>query len=89
MDKLVEIFCDVDDFCRLFIPQWKKQLLGDGKIKRQRASRLSVSEIITIIIHFHQSHYRDFKNYYLHYVCRHLKSYFPHLLSYSRFIDQS
>lgn len=86
MDKLIQLFCDVDDFCRFFIPQWKKQLLGDGKIKRQRASRLSMSEIITIMIHFHQSHYRDFKNYYLHYVCRHLKSYFPNILSYSRFI---
>lgn len=43
-------------------------------------------EVMTIIIHFHQSHYRDFKNYYLHYVCRQLKSYFPELLSYTRFL---
>ncbi len=39
-----------------------------------------------IIIHFHQSHYRDFKNYYLNYVCRELKVYFPNLLSYTRFL---
>ncbi len=77
MDKLIETFCDVDDFCKLFIEQWRKQLLENGTIKRQRACRLSPAEIMTIIIHFHQSHYRDFKNYYLNYVYPHLRSYFP------------
>jgi hypothetical protein len=77
MDKLIETYCDVDDFCAL---------LENGDIKRRRACRLSPSEVMTIIIHFHQSHYRDFKNYYLHYVCRQLKSYFPELLSYTRFL---
>ncbi|OXX39626.1 IS982 family transposase [Vibrio sp. V09_P4A23P171] len=86
MNKLVEIYCDVDDFCQLFIEQWQKTLLEDGAIKRRRACRLSTAEIMTIIIHFHQSHYRDFKNYYLLYVCRHLKAYFPELLSYTRFL---
>jgi hypothetical protein len=36
MNKLVELFCDVDDFCKVFIPQWQKQLLEDGTLKRQR-----------------------------------------------------
>ena len=31
MIKLVELFCDVDDFCKVFIPQWEKQLLEDGE----------------------------------------------------------
>lgn len=86
MNKLVEIYCDVDDFCQLFIEQWQQTLLENGEIKRRRACRLSAAEIMTIIIHFHQSHYRDFKNYYLLYVCRHLKAYFPELLSYTRFL---
>lgn len=86
MDKLVETYCDVDDFCQLFIEQWQATLLEDGSIKRRRACRLSAAEIMTIIIYFHQSHYRDFKNYYLNYVCRHLRSFFPELLSYTRFL---
>ncbi len=86
MNKLIETFCDVDDFCKLFIEQWRKQLLENGTIKRQRACRLSPAEIMTIIIHFHQSHYRDFKSYYLNYVYPHLRSYFPQLLSYTRFL---
>jgi hypothetical protein len=27
MSKLIELICDVDDFCKVFIPQWRKQLL--------------------------------------------------------------
>lgn len=48
---------------------------------------MSDAEIMTIIIRFHQSHYKDFKNYYLGYVAKHLKSYFPSLLTYTRFIE--
>lgn len=47
---------------------------------------MSNTEIMTIIIHFRQSHYRDFKNYYLGYIAKYLKAYFPSLLSYTRFI---
>ena len=86
MNKLVETYCDVDDFSTLFFPSWQRILLENGEIKRRRACRLSPSEVMTIIIHFHQSHYRDFKNYYLHYVCRQLKAYFPELLNYIRFL---
>ena len=86
MNKLVETYCDVDDFSKLFFPSWQRILLENGEIKRRRACRLSPSKVMTIIIHFHQSHYRDFKNYYLHYVCRQLKAYFPELLSYTRFL---
>lgn len=50
MNKLVEIFCDVDDFCRVFIPEWEKQLLSDGTRKRNRTCRMTMSEIMTVII---------------------------------------
>ena len=36
---------------------------------------------MTIVILFHQSQYRNFKAFYLGYVCRHLKQEFPHLVS--------
>ena len=78
MYKLIETFCDVDDFCQLFIEQWQQQLIESCEIKRRRSCKLSPAEIMTIIIHFHQSHYRDFKNYYLLHVCHNLKDYFPY-----------
>lgn len=46
-----------------------------------------MSEVITILIHFHQSHYRDFKAYYCEYVLKHLRSELPGLVSYTCFVD--
>lgn len=86
MKNLVELFCDVDDFCKVFIPQWQKQLLEDGSRVRKRDCRMSMSEIMTIIIGFHMSHHRDFKNYYLGYVTAFHRKAFPNLLSYTRFL---
>jgi hypothetical protein len=84
--NLLELYCHVDEFVKSFLPEWKKHLLDKNKKKRNRASRLSPSEIITILIHFHQSPYRNFKAFYLLPVCHHLPSEFPDLLSYHRFI---
>ena len=87
MNKLTETFCEVDDFCKHFLPLWEARLLTDGTRKRRRKGRLSFSEIMTIIIHFHQSKIRDFKTYYTGYVRRFLTSAFPNIISYSRFVE--
>ena len=87
MDNLTELFCDVDDFCQSFVPVWQKQMLSAGEIQRQRKRSLSISEIITILIHFHQSHYRNFKAYYTEYVMVRLRREFPGLVSYNRFVE--
>jgi hypothetical protein len=84
--NLLELYCHVDDFVTMFMPEWRKQLIEENKVKRNRVSRLSVSEMMTILIHFHQSHYRDFKSYYLLHVSQHLGTEFPNLLSYQRFV---
>ena len=86
MDSLLELFVSVDDFCQVFLPFWERQLMQDGSKKRRRRGEMSVSEIMTILIHFHQSHYRDFKTYYTEHVCEHLQSEFPKLVSYERFV---
>ena len=31
MDSLLELFCDVDDFCKRFLPIWNQQLLASGQ----------------------------------------------------------
>ena len=84
--SLEDLFCDIDDFCRLFLPAWHRQLLTDGTRQRQRASRLTLGEILTILIEFHQSQYRNFKAYYLLHLSRHCRGGVPNLLSYSRFV---
>src|SRR5512136_1429053 len=85
--ELLELFCDVDDFCQAFVPQWQQRLLQNQVIKRVREPGLSLSEQMTIMIHFHQSHYRDFKAYYTQHVMKHLRSEFPFLVSYNRFVE--
>jgi len=44
--SLVETFCDVDDFCQYFEPRWRKFLLKSGLVQRNRATNLSLSEIM-------------------------------------------
>ena len=82
MFSLDALFCDVDDFCHNFEPQWKARLLHHGGIKRVRAKSLCLSEIMTILIAFHQNHYRNFKHFYLDYVKQHWNTAFPGLPSY-------
>ena len=48
---------------------------------------MSPSEIMTILIHFHQSHYRTFKAYYTEYVLMRRQPEFPGLVSYNRFVE--
>lgn len=85
-DNLTALYCLVDDFCKEFIPGWKATMIQSNVKKRDRRGQLSESEIMTIYIHFHQSHYRDFKNYYISYVSRHLAYLFPGLVCYHRFV---
>ena len=86
MVSLLELFVSVDDFCQIFLPIWEARQLEDGSKKRLRRGQLSISEIMTIIIYFHQSQYRNFKAYYIEHVCQHLRSEFPNLVSYERFV---
>lgn len=46
VDNLVDVFCDIDDFCAVFIPQWQKQCLTDGTRKRQRPSRMDIEYLL-------------------------------------------
>jgi hypothetical protein len=87
MISLEEEFCAVDDFCQVFEPLWDKQLMGDGLKHRQRHRQLCLSEIMTITIVFHQSHYRNFKGFYLNQVMGHWLQAFPKLVSYQRFVE--
>jgi hypothetical protein len=70
-----------------FEPEYNKKLLEDGTRKRMRKSKLSLSEVMTIIIWFHMSGYRTFKDYYTREVCTHLRWAFPRLVSYNRFVE--
>lgn len=86
MNSLTELFVSVDDFWQEFGPVWQQHQLESGARHRIRASRLCESEIMTILILFHQSQYRTFKAFYVEYVRRHLCEAFPNLVSYKRMV---
>jgi hypothetical protein len=81
MESLVELFVSVDDFCQAFLPQLEHHLLESGAVHRRRARSLGMSEVMTLLIHFHQSHYRNSKAYYCDYVLPPLRREFPGLVS--------
>jgi Transposase DDE domain len=89
-DKITEVFVEVDDFCQKFgktIAETRKLALAGQKKSRNRASQMSDSEIITILICFHLGAHRCFKHYYLQIIKEHYGHLFPNLLSYNRFIE--
>jgi Transposase DDE domain len=81
------IFCAIDDFCQWFEPWWEQRLLELGPKRRRRRGGLCLSEVMTILVGFHLSGYRTFKDYYLGQVLRYQRPYFPGLVSYNRFVE--
>jgi DDE family transposase len=84
--SILDLYCSVDTFWQQFAPWWEREQLASGRHHRQRATRLSASEIMTILILFQQSGYRTFKGFYTQHVQTQLRAEFPHLLSYTRFV---
>jgi hypothetical protein len=86
---LTQIFCDVDDFYREFERFCERaipRLPCDGQPKGYQ-SRLSISEVMTIVIAFHGSGYRTFKDFYKQKVLADWRDAFPNLVSYGRFVE--
>jgi Transposase DDE domain len=85
--ELEELFCVIDDFYQDFDRQFNSQLREKFLGKRNRRSRLTLSEVMTIMIYFHQSSYRNFKNFYQGKVQKEHQKDFPTLVSYNRFVE--
>lgn len=86
MDRLT-IFCEIDDFCRQFEPKFNQQLLAGGTRRRIKPSKLSRAEVMTILVLFHASGFRDLKRFYTKVVSQYWRKDFPNLLSYNRFVE--
>ena len=86
---IITLFCEIDDFF-LEYEAWKSThcLPETTPIEtRGRPRQLHPSEVMTLVIAFHQSNYRTFKHFYLRHVCVYWGAAFPHLVSYSRFVQ--
>lgn len=84
------LFCEIDDFSKIFFNKNKFLKLIDennNKKTRNRSNRMSASEIMTIVVLFQGSGYRNFKTFYKNHVSQQLHDMFPDLLSYNRFVQ--
>lgn len=82
--QITDIFSIIDEFCIEFEAEFERRALGK---KPTRKPILSTSEVMTIMVLFQLSGFRDFKNFYNNYVRIHLRSDFPDLVSYNRFVE--
>lgn len=83
---IVEIFCDIDDFYKQHRHEFANRCLPITAGKRRRNTQMSESEMLSIMILFHLSHYRTFKDFYRDCVLGELRGYFPAAISYPRFV---
>ncbi len=88
-DKIIKIFCDVDDSCKEFVRMrvGRPQLAAPGTRRGSRTPSLSEREIITIALLFHFGTYRNFKEYYLNFIRGEKHGFFPAAVSYNRFLE--
>ncbi|MEM8714555.1 MAG: IS982 family transposase [Cyanobacteria bacterium P01_G01_bin.4] len=83
-----QLFWEVDEFCQSCEPHCSQHLqLGSGEPPVAYRSRLSLSEVTTIVIGFQGSGYRTFKEFYTRQVLPHWRSAFPNLVSDTRFVE--
>ena len=85
--EIETLFYNLDDFCQAFATIFESYLLPNKIVKRKKKSRLCLSEVATIVVYFHSSGYRNFKNYYIKHILKHCQSEFPNLVSYNRFVE--
>jgi len=82
-NKLIDLFFHLDEFC-IALDQWKQQT--NRLIVSTRKPALCDSELMSICVFYHYSGYKCFQYYYQQMVVPILKSYFPKLVSYERFL---
>lgn len=84
-DKITEIYCNVDEFCKAFDNFLHTRSIGK---RPKKEPKLSKSEICTILILYHLSGMKCFKYFYLKVVLEgSLRNDFRQALTYNRFLE--
>jgi hypothetical protein len=89
IDKIIEIYCIIDDFCKELYQTMEDHSLKQDNHKRlrNRHFKLTDSEVITILLLFHLGQFRNLKHFYLFHVKQNLQKEFPDVVSYNRFVE--
>ena len=62
---ITTIYYLVDNFCKIYHDWERSNILPSNKV-RNRVGKLTLSELLTILLYFYLSPCQDFKNYYLY-----------------------
>ena len=85
-DDITELFCFVDDFAKAYEKCVKERQISDGRHRNPtRTPAMSSGEMMTVMLLFHQSHYKNFKSFYVNELFEYKKE-FPAIISYERFV---
>jgi Transposase DDE domain len=88
--KLVQLFCEIDDFANIYEQKLSHYLLSCGTKSKHSANKpaISLSEMMTIEILYHLSGAKCFEYFYVQEVKKgSLHAYFPAAPSYNRFVE--
>jgi hypothetical protein len=83
---LVEIYYEVDEFNKRFAEKILQFYKLSGYTPLRKMGRMTMSEVMTILIYYHYSHYKNFKSYYNEHLSKVLQKDFPSLVGYDRFV---
>src|SRR5919202_1129962 len=83
---ITALYCCLDDFCKVFA-DWEAHRLIPSEQTRQRAGKLSRSEMLFIVVLFHLSPYKNFKAFYLYGIGHQHRACFGALPHYDRFVS--
>jgi IS5 family transposase len=84
--NITALYCCLDDFCKVF-EEWERHRLIPSEKKRCREGKLSLSEMLFIMVLFHLSPFRHFKAFYCYGVGQQYRGCFDEIPHYDRFVS--
>jgi hypothetical protein len=87
-DAALVVYCLLDDLSSLMKSEMLARHPSHPFLLADTESRMSLSEIATLLVLWHSSPYKTFKHFFHDVIKTELHSEFLHLLSYSRFVER-
>lgn len=84
--NITALFCCLDDFCKVY-REWERNHLIPTDRQRCRDGKLSLSEMLFIMVLFHLDPFKNFKVFYQYGVCHRHRRCFKEIPCYDRFIQ--
>ena len=85
-DSTIALFCCLDDCAKIF-EDWQQHHLLPSDRQRIRGGKLSLGEMLFIMVLFHVSPYKDFKPFWFYGIRHEYRHCFGALPSYGRFVS--